>query len=128
MRVQLTTTINVFEVLWTISCLCGFYYNMQLLVKASIDLVSLRARKINSIREHAAQTTLMLFATLASVQFVFVLLGFVALATPDHAHSRTDYVFSIIFIMVSFALALMGYVQNVRREALIALIEQVESF
>src|ERR1051326_4501774 len=74
-QVSLTSTISILEVAWTAVCLPGLYYAFRLFVRALGDLGILRRSRINSIREYAAITTIILFGSHALVQFVFVQIG-----------------------------------------------------
>jgi len=120
--VQLTHTISVVEVVWTIFCGLGLYFNVSLFWRASIDLAALRLNKINHIREHAAVTHVLSFAGMSFVQFVMLLIGLMAMTIPDNPVSKFRYAVATIFIIVSFVLALLGWVQESRRRHLLRMI------
>jgi hypothetical protein len=103
-------------------------FNGRQLRRAVGDFVELRRRRINSIREYAATTTVFMFATWTLVQMMFVLVGLVAMTvpSPNRRVAPTSYVLTGAFVMTSFFLAVGGYIIDQRRKALIAKINSME--
>ena len=126
-HMELTGTVSVIEVIWTLFCVIGLIYSLKLMGRSATDLFAIRIKKINSIREYAAITTVILFVTLTLVQFLFVLIGVVAmLAEQSTSGSRTGYVVAALFIFVSFMLDVSLYTVEKRRSALVKKIAEIE--
>jgi hypothetical protein len=108
----------------------GLVFNGSQLVQAVRDYVYVKKKKINSIREYAATTTFLMFASWTLVQFVFVVIGFLAMLveSPNNVVSPVSYVLTMAFVVVSALLAVSGYITNARRQALIKKIAEIENF
>jgi hypothetical protein len=124
---ELTHTITLMEAIWTPFCLFGLLMASRLLSRAAGDLVVLRVSKINSIREYAAMTTLYLFATVCVIEFVFTLIGFVAMSLPNARVTTGGYVIGSLFICVTFALSIMLFLVERRRQVLLKKIRSFEN-
>lgn len=126
---MLTNHITIPEVIWTVLCGIGLYFNASHFRQAVGDYVWVRHRRINSIREYAAITTMLMFGSWTLVQLAFVLLGGVAMLIPQQRVVGTGQLaFSVSFILVSAFLAIMSYILNARRKKLIEKIADLEDF
>lgn len=126
---DLTRTISVLEVVWTGFCIPGLYYAIRLFSRATGDLVILRKRRINSIREYAAITTIIMFSCMTLVQFMFVVIGGIAMTIPKHethATTKSEWVVTTGFILVSFSLDIMLFLTERRRQQLLTKIQEIE--
>jgi 4-hydroxybenzoate polyprenyltransferase len=103
----ITHTISITELVWTLFALTGLVFNGSQLVQAVRDYVFVKKNKINSIREYAATTTFLMFASWTLVQFVFVVIGFLAMLveSPNNVVSPVSYVLTMAFVVVSALLA-----------------------
>lgn len=124
----ITHTVSLVEVIWTLVSLFGLYFNMHVLIRAAGDFLSVKVRRINSIREYAATTTLQLFITLVIVQLMFVVDGILAMTvpSPNNRVQPLSYVITASFVIVSFVLALLGFMQDRRRHNIVHMIRDVE--
>ena len=125
---SLTSTISILEVAWTAVCLPGLYYAFRLFVRALGDLGILRRSRINSIREYAAITTIILFGSHALVQFVFVLIGAIAMTLPSQGGSASagQRAVAAAFILVSLVMNTTLFVVEKRRSWLVAKLAEME--
>lgn len=124
----LTHTISVVELIWMIGCLPGLFYNGRILRRAAGDLAVLRVRRINSIREFSAITTITLFAYLTVVQALFVMIGGIALITPQADKiTTTGYTITVVFLIVSLMSGMIGWLIDKRRRSLIRIIDALEN-
>lgn len=124
---MLTKTISVPEAIWTASCGAGLVFNARLAYNAVIDLVSLRVRQINSIREYAAITTVIAFASWAIVQMIFVFIGVVAMLNVNVSRVSTfQYVTVGVFLCGTILLSMAGYTVDRRRRHIQEMIANIE--
>lgn len=125
---MITHTVSVVELLWTTFCLVGLVFNARQLRRAVVDVSDLRRLRINSIREYAAITTVLMFLTWTITQFMFVLVGAIAMTSvsPNNKVTPTSYVITVAFILISALFALAGYVIDIRRSKLIEKILEIE--
>jgi hypothetical protein len=126
--VILTHTISLIELLWTGCCTIGLFFNCKALARAAGDLLAVKIRRINSIREYAAITTMSMFIAMVIVQVVFVIDGALAMSipSPNNHVQPLSYVITSSFILCSFILSLLAYVQDKRRNNIIEMIKQAE--
>jgi len=125
---NLSNTITIYELAWTLICSPGLYYAGKLLRSATIDLVILRRNRINSIREYAAITTMIMFFMSALVQFMFVLIGVVLMTTKNGSSQSPQILIFSMFVTVSLSKNFLLYIVNTRRRKLIEKIKEVEDF
>lgn len=126
---KLTHTISLVELIWTFGCLPGLFFNTRVFRRAVGDLATLRVRRINSIREFSAITSMTLFGYLALVQYMFVFIGLIAMLAPN-PHDRTSttgYAITVTFLLVSVMSSGIAFLIDKRRRALIALIDMFEN-
>lgn len=125
---MVTNTISIPELLWTIGTSIGLFFNLRQLTRAVVDFREVRRRRINSIREYAASTTLYMFGSWTFIQVVFVLVGIAAMTipSPQSLVSSVQYAILIGFVGISFFLAISGYIVDNRRAVLINMIAQME--
>lgn len=122
---QLTNTISGLEVLWTAACSIGLFYAYKLLLRAGGDFTMLRRLGINSTREYAAITTVVLFTAITIVQFMFVLVGILTMFLENHpATSRGQLMVAASFLLVSVVLDLMLIIVERRRAELLKKLEK----
>lgn len=123
-----THTISIVELLWTLFTFVGLIFNAKQLRSAVGDFIELRRRRINSIREYAATTTVYMFTTWTLVQGMMVGVGVLAMTVPSPGArvQPTSYAISAAFIGVSAMLGIGGYVMDKRRSALIDKINDLE--
>lgn len=126
---ELTHNISVIEVVWTAGCAPGLYYNTRIARRAAGDLATLRIKKINSIREFSAVTSLALFAYLALSQFMFVLIGVLSMLAPNAKSGQSGAQFAVagVFLLVSVTSSGIGFIVDKRRRALRRMIEALEN-
>lgn len=123
----LSHTIGAEEIIWTIFCSLALAYNLKITRTAAADLVALKMRRINSIREYAARTTLVAFGLWSMVQLLFVLIGIVSLIRPErNAADPLTYSIMVGFILVSFILAVGTFLVERLRQRLIEMIAEIE--
>lgn len=116
------------ELIWTLGCAPGLYYNMRIALSAAIDLTAIRIRRINSLREYAASTSLTLFCYLALIQVMFVLVGGLAMIAPNHSNepSPMSYVITAVFLLISLMSSAIAFIVNKRRRNLLEMIRAIE--
>lgn len=126
---QLTHTISLLEVIWTPFCFVGFVISARLLWRSGTDLVVLRVKRINSIREYAAMTTVYLFSALTIVQFLFMLIGGILMMRPETNEHPTGGVFIVgsLFIMTSMIFDVLLLLVERRRQVIIRKIAEIEN-
>lgn len=127
---ELTHTISLIEIVWTLGCSPGLYYGIKIFRRATGDLFTLRRKKINSIREFSAMTTLILFGYLALMQFMFVLVGFLTMLAPQsntNGAASTKFMVTGIFLLLSFLSSAIDYVVDKRRRSLRDMITALET-
>jgi hypothetical protein len=126
----ITHTITLTELIWTALCAPGLGLTTRLFFKAGGDLVELKLRRINSIREFAAVTTMILYGCLTLVQFMFVVIGVFLMFIPNNAHpySPGQYVVATAFITVSAIFDITLLVLEARRQELLRKIAEFEDF
>ena len=123
----MTNSISAIELTWTTLCAIGLYYAQKLLARAGGDFTSLRKRKINSIREYAALTTVLLYSAITIVQFLFVLIGIVSMMIVNRpSTSAGQMMVATSFLLVSAMLDVALFVVEKRREALVKKIMEIE--
>jgi uncharacterized oligopeptide transporter (OPT) family protein len=116
---NLTNRVALIEVIWTVGCLPGLYFNIHIARRAIEDLAILRRQKINSIREYSAVTSVVLFAYLATIQFAFVLVGILAMVSLNSPRSGTaSFATTGIFLLLSFLSSGIGFIVDKRRRFL----------
>lgn len=119
--------VSYVEIVWTVLSMLAFYYQMRLLIRAGGDIATLRARKINSVREYAAITTVLLFFFLAFVQFCFVVVGLTLMTQVNpHKAGIAPYTTVSIFLTVSFISATFSFLIERRRKSLLRMLEAIE--
>lgn len=126
---MVTHTISIVELIWTTFTFVGLIFNTRQLLRAVGDFVELRRRRINSIREYAATTTVFMFTTWVLVQLMMVMVGTLAMTQPSAspAHiSPTSYGITTGFVLISAILGLGGYIMDKRRVSLVAKINSLE--
>lgn len=127
---MVTHTISVTELVWTLFCLVGFFYNLRILRRALGDLFDLKKRKINSIREYAARLTVFVYGMLTFVQFVFSLMGLLAMLIPPTsgttAVNSLQLLLTLGFLTVSAVMALGAFINERGRIALVNKIREIE--
>lgn len=118
------------EVIWTALCAPGLGLAVKLFYVAGSDLVGLKIRRINSIREYAAITTLILYGCLMIVQFMFVMIGVILMfvPNPDRPYSVGQYVVASAFITVSAVFDVTLLTLEARRQELLRKIAEIEYF
>lgn len=121
---MISHTISITELLWTLFCGVGLFFNTRILLRAVGDLTYLRARKINSLREYSARLTVFTYASWALVQLAFTAVGAVAMSQPpakgsSQAVTTFQIVLTTVFIMVSFLLASSAAVNEIGRRNLL---------
>lgn len=126
---QLTHTISIVELIWTFGCLPGLYYNGRIFRRAVGDLVVLRVRRINSIREYSATTSLILFGYLTLIQAMFVTIGVIALTAPNPSSRvpATGYAITASFLILSVLSSGIAFAVDRRRRLLISIIDAMEN-
>jgi len=124
-----THTISVVEIIWTVVSGIGLYFNLHVFWRAAGDFLTVKIRKINSIREYAAVTTLQLFTALVIIQLMFVVDGGLAMTvpSPNNKVQPLTYIITASFILVSALMALVGFMQDRRRANIIHMIKEVEN-
>lgn len=123
----MTNTISWPEVIWTLAAGVGLVFNMITFFRSLVDLLTLKIRKINSIREYSALTTLMAYGTWAFVQFIFVLIGVDAMTREPRPGGVKRQIFSLVcFLTVSVLLSCTAFIIERRRQALISKIKELE--
>lgn len=87
-----------------------------------------KIRRINSIREYAAITTLTLFLALVMVQIMFVVVGLLAMTvpSPNGRVQPLSYIITAAFVIVSATFGAVGYVQDRRRQHIVKMIQEIE--
>jgi uncharacterized membrane protein len=122
----LTNTIAVPELLWTIFCSFALYYAVRVTRRARRALQALREAGINSNREYAAITTILFYATVSFVLFMFTFIGIAVMFVPS-SNDRIQpitWLVTGVFIAGAAALALALYMNERRREGLEKRIEK----
>lgn len=128
---MITHTISLPELVWTITTAFGTIFCARITNRAIIDLISLRIRRINSIREYAAITTLWCFVTWTLVEFSFCMAGVNAMTVPNpdskiHPPAQ-QYITLGIFEFMSFLLAWAAFTIDRRRIFLVRKLEELEN-
>lgn len=124
---MITNTISWPELVWTIVTLTGFFFCARVALRATLHLVSLRIRRINSIREYAAVTTVIAFASWTATQLVFVLAGVAAMVAHNHLGlTVTSYALSGLLVLGSVLLSWAAFETDRRRQAIENKIIQIE--
>jgi hypothetical protein len=105
------------------------FFVTRIALRASGDLAALRVRKINSIREFSAITSVVLFSYMSFVQFAFVLVGVLAMLTPPTGPSSrppTAYGITTAFLLISWVSSGVAFVVDRRRRYLRSMILKAE--
>ena len=124
---MVTHTISWPELTWTIISFMGFIFCARVALRATIQLLSLRALRINSMREYAAVTTVIAFTSWTTVQAFFTLIGAVAMSVVNPTPlSLTQYTILALFVAGSVSLSWAAYVVDKRRIELKQKIEAIE--
>lgn len=123
---MITNTISWPELLWTVTAGIGLAFNTVTTFRASIDLLTLRVKKINSIREYAAITTLLAYGSWTFIQFVFVVIGLNAMSKPTPGNAEKQIFALVCFLTISIFLALLAIIIEQRRTILVRKIRDIE--
>lgn len=128
---MITHTISVTELIWTLFCTVGLFYNLRIFVRAVHDLSFVRSRKINSIREYSARLTVIAYLTWVTVQGGFVFVGLSAMTIPPPPHTSATSPLQIlitgVFLLLSFILALGSYFNETGRQKLVNMLRELET-
>lgn len=126
---MVTDTISWFELIWSIAALVGLVFNTKILFAATTDLFYLRYRRINSIREYAAMTTVYAFGSAALVQLGYFIVGVNAMTANDPMHhTAKQAVTLVVFVFTSVTLSSMAIIIERRRNILKKKLEEAEDF
>lgn len=124
------STVAPTEILWTVICLPGLFYGIKLFRRSLGDLNDLKERKINSIREYAAQATMITYFLIMFVQAGFVTAGLVAMITPPAIKhdpiTALQVIITVTFMLVSFIISAGSFIIEKRRERLLKMISEIE--
>lgn len=125
----LTNTISLPEVIWTVFTGFGLFLNIRLLKMAKDNLKSLRQLGINSLREFAAVTSLISESLRVLVQFIFFMVGAVAMMIPASTSTNPpafQWVLSFALCVTAVILVIASWVDKQRRESLVYKILKLE--
>lgn len=115
---NLTHTISILEVLWTIPCLIALFYFQSLFRRAMNDMRWLRNEHINGNRRDAARIPIVVFGMLTTIWTLFTMLGVFAMIIPPANRASTSplaYVTAFAFISASVSAAIGAkYVESLR--------------
>jgi hypothetical protein len=124
----LTSTVSWPELIWTVAAAVGLVFNSISLIRAAADLIVLRIKKINSIREYAAMTTMCAYASWTLTQLIFVLIGVHAMSRPPVSAESSRQLFPLIcFLFISAILAGTSIFIERRRVRLLMKIREIEN-
>lgn len=129
---QITHTITVLELVWTIVATVGLLFNTLLVWRAFGDrnwLIYYKANGDHDLRTYVALTSILIFAGGVSTQFSYFTIGCVALTQPSpggHVHVP-QIVSSIIFIAASIVgTVLAGLIYSRRMKVIRLVAEKLE--
>lgn len=122
---NLTHTVSWIELAWTLFTVLGCIFTSRMLYRATEDLLYLRVQKVNGFREFSATTTIWVFTTLTLIQFIYVIIGGVAMTIPtnDHVSSGSVAVGGIL-VVTSFFFDIMAYIINARKGRLVEMLKE----
>lgn len=127
---MVTHTVSIPEIVWSFIAFLGVLFNGRITWRALQDLLSLRARRINHIREYAAITTVVLFLDATIVQVGFLAVGVVQMTTPGtHVNGGIppqQYVTAGIIVAMELLLAAGAAIVERRRVKLVKKIRDIE--
>lgn len=123
---MITNTISWPELIWTVAAGIGLAFNSVTTFRAIIDLLTLRIKQINSIREYAAVTTLLAYSSWALIQFIFVLIGANAMTKPAPGGANRQIFALACFLSISVFLALLAITIEQRRTTLVEKLRKLE--
>lgn len=129
----ITHTISLPEMLWTAVTFFGLTYQISTLREALKDVQFLRNAGINSIREFAANTSLLSETLRTFVVFSFVLVGVIAMTLPAPTNGQGQpptfgYVLTAVFILDAALISLGSMLDKYRRKRLIEMMQELEDF
>lgn len=123
----LTNRITVVELVWTLFCLPGAIWAFKLLYASAGDYYFLKIRKINGVRDYAAMTSLVLFTSVAICNFMFVLIGGIAMVSINTGYTHSQAFIAASFILVSLFLDIGIITVDRRRRILLQKIRGIEN-
>lgn len=107
----------------------GLAYCGKLTLNSIFQLLSLRIRSINGIREYAAITTVIAFISWTGCHLVFLLTGVVLLVTKNRSGINiTVIVLTCLVVSGTAMLSIAAYVVDKRRKRLVHKIADIENF
>jgi uncharacterized membrane protein HdeD (DUF308 family) len=121
-------TVSVPELLWTLFCLVGLIYSTKLFRRAVGNLSFLRDGGVNHTRSYSATTTIWTFSGMMFSQFVYVLIGIIAMLLPasNNVVQPLTFVITISFVCSSAIMSIIAYIIEARKEQLIQMLIEFE--
>lgn len=123
---MITHTISIPELLWTVWCAIGLVFLVVLLFKSLTDWIWVITNRINGIREYAAINSVIVFSSMALTQFVFVLIGIIAMLepSPNQKVQTLSYVIGSLFSLASASKTIFAIILVIRKKRLLEKIEE----
>lgn len=128
---EITNTITVPEILWTVFCLIGLFYNFRIFIRAFGDLRHLQIKRIDGLRRYSGRLSALTYGTWTLVQLVFVLIGVVAMTQPSPPHqivTALQIEITVAFILTSLIIAGASFYNERGRRELLRKIAEIEDF